>query len=205
MKRALTLSLGIVWLLGCESENATVTTKPLEAGNDSHSVSHARTVSVFDIDGRRIDPFQYRTARATVFFFVRTDCPISNRYAPEIEKLASKYSKDGIAFWLVYPDEMTLPQEIEQHRKDYHLSLQALRDPRHALVKMAKITVTPEAAIFLPDGQEVYHGRIDDRYVDFGKERPAPTIHDLDDALRSVLRGGSIASSLTRAVGCYIE
>jgi len=34
---------------------------------------------------------------------------------------------------------------------------------------MARVKVTPEAAVFMVDGHEVYRGRIDDRYVDFGK------------------------------------
>jgi peroxiredoxin len=191
MKRALVLWLGMVWLLGCKSESTTV--------------GSAVKVDVFDMTGREVNPFENRAAKGTVFFFVRTDCPISNRYAPEIERLASQYSKEGISFWLVYPDEATSPQEIEQHRKEYHLNLHALRDPRHALVKMAKVTITPEAAVFLKDGHEVYHGRIDDRYVDFGKERPTPTTHDLEDALKSLAGGRPIMNSGTRAVGCYIE
>ena len=70
---------------------------------------------------------------------------------------------------------------------------------------MAEVTVTPEAAVFLPDGRELYRGRIDDRYVDFGKERPTPTTRDLDEVLVSVLGGKPVASSVTRAIGCYIE
>jgi len=119
--------------------------------------------------------------------------------------LAATYARDGIAFWLVYPEATTSTEEIEQHRTDYRLSLQALRDPQHALVKMARVKVTPEAAVFLPDRHEIYRGRIDDRYVDFGKERPAPTTHDLDEALKSFVDGKPIITSVTRAVGCYIE
>jgi hypothetical protein len=110
-----------------------------------------------------------------------------------------------MAFWLVYPEPSTTIEQIEQHRNEYHLRLQALRDPRHALVKMAAVKVTPEAAVFLPNGHELYRGRIDDRYVDFGKERPSPTTHDLDEVLKSVIGGKRIANSETRAVGCYIE
>lgn len=191
MKRALVLSLGFVWLLGCKSE--------------STAIDRSAAISLFDTNNRLVDPFQARGEKATVFIFVRTDCPISNRYAPEIERVASKYSKDGIAFWLVYPDGATSPQQIDQHRRDYHLSLEALRDPRHQLVKLAKVTVTPEAAVFLADGREIYRGRIDDRYVDFGKERPAPTMHDLENALKAVAAGSPISIATTRAIGCYIE
>jgi len=188
---ALWVWLGIVWLAGCTSELRP--TRPFGQ------------VTVFDIQGRLVNPFADPQAKAIVFFFVRNDCPISNRYAPEIQRLAARYGSEGIAFWLVYPEASTSAEEIEQHRNDFHLSLQALRDPQHALVKIARVKVTPEASVFLPDGRELYRGRIDDRYVDFGKERPAPTTHDLDEVLNSVIGGKPIADSVTRAIGCYIE
>jgi peroxiredoxin len=190
MKMALLLSLVTVWLAGCKSE-------PTANG-------HSPDVAVLDIENRMVNPFEAQK-KAIVFFFVRTDCPISNRYAPEIERLAAQYATEGMVFWLVYPDASTSVKDIEQHRTDYHLTLQALRDPQHALVKLSNVNVTPEAAVFLPDGRELYRGRIDDRYVDFGKERPAPTTHDLDVVLKSVMGGKPITDSVTRAIGCYVE
>jgi peroxiredoxin len=190
MKMVLLLSIGIVWLAGCTSNSA---------------VHRSPQVVVADLKGRTVNPFQGAQAKAVVFFFVRTDCPISNRYTPEIERLASTYEKEGVVSWLVYPEAGNSVEDIEQHRKDYHLSLQALRDPQHALVKFARVTVTPEVAVFIPDGHELYRGRIDDRYVDFGKERPAPTTRDLDEVLKAVIGAKPIGKTVTRAVGCYIE
>jgi hypothetical protein len=191
MNIALWLSLALICLAGCKAGSA--------------FTRRSSDVAAFDMNGHIVNPFHERAARAIVFLFVRTDCPISNRYAPEIERLAAEYATDGIVFWLIYPDASTSVKDIEQHRTDYHLTLQALRDPQHALVKLSKATVTPEAAVFLPDGHEVYRGRIDDRYVDFGKERPAPTTHDLDQMLKSVIGGKPITNSTRRAIGCYIE
>jgi thiol-disulfide isomerase/thioredoxin len=191
MTIALWLSLALICLAGCKAGPA-FTRRPPD-------------VTALDLNGRMVNPFHEKTARAIVFLFVRTDCPISNRYAPEIERLAAEYGSEGVVFWLVYPDGSTSGPEIERHRRDYHLSLQALRDPQHALVKLSKVNVTPEAAVFLPDGHEVYRGRIDDRYVEFGKERPAATTHDLDQVLKLVIGGKPIANSTKRAVGCYIE
>jgi hypothetical protein len=50
----------------------------------------------------------------------------------------------------------------------------------------------------------VYRGRIDDRYVDFGKTRPAPTNRDLERVLEAILAGKSLSSETTPAVGCFI-
>jgi hypothetical protein len=65
--------------------------------------------------------------------------------------------------------------------------------------------ITPEVAVFDRERHLVYEGRIDDRYVDFFRERPAPTTHELDDALQAVLAGKPVAKSEVRGVGCYIS
>jgi len=85
----------------------------------------------------------------------------------------------------------------------YEGSLQALRDPKLALVTYVKATVTPESAVVVGN-RVAYHGRIDDRYVELGLERPAPTRHDLADALTAVLAGRAVAQPTTQAVGCFI-
>jgi hypothetical protein len=151
-----------------------------------------------------VAPFQSSKAQVLVFLFVRTDCPISNRYAPEMRRLASKYARRGASFWLVYPDATESARDIRKHLAEYELPLSALRDPNHILVKLATVKVTPEAAVFLASGIQVYHGRIDDRFVDFGKERPEATEKDLDQALSAALNHQPVAKPVTRAVGCSI-
>ena len=64
-------------------------------------------------------------------------------------------------------------------------------------------TITPEAVVWA-GGRVQYRGRIDDRYVDLGVERPAATEHDLADAITAVLAGTPVAHPQTQAVGCYI-
>jgi hypothetical protein len=51
----------------------------------------------------------------------------------------------------------------------------------------------------------VYRGRIDDRFVAFGKTRAAPTTHDLDQILEEIIRGKSISNKTTTAIGCFIS
>ena len=79
----------------------------------------------------------------------------------------------------------------------------ALRDPKHALVAAVGATITPEAVVWAQSRVQ-YRGRIDDRYVDLGVERPAATTHDLADALTAVVAGRPVPNPETQAVGCYI-
>ena len=137
-----------------------------------------------------------------VLVFTTTDCPISNRYAPEIERLAAKF-KGKAQFVLVYPVPADSPEMIREHAKKFAYSIETLRDTDQKLVKQTGVTVTPEAAIM--NGTRVlYRGRIDDRYIDFGKDRLKPTRHDLEDALEALIAGKPVAQRETRAVGCII-
>jgi hypothetical protein len=149
------------------------------------------------------DPFAVHAA-AQVFLFVRTDCPITNRYAPELQRIAREFRNRHVRFWMVYPDATETAASIQNHIKQYSFPGTPLRDPGHELVKRAHVTIAPEAAVFDASGKLKYHGRIDDRYVDVGTARPAATTHDLEDAISAVLAGKSIAHAETQAVGCWL-
>ena len=62
----------------------------------------------------------------------------------------------------------------------------------------------PEAVILDQSGRVAYRGRIDDRFVDFGKTRQAPTRNDLQLALQEVLAGRHVKVPTTKAIGCFI-
>jgi thiol-disulfide isomerase/thioredoxin len=163
----------------------------------------AQAATPMDLNGKPVDPFVTHD-KALVLVFLSPDCPISNRYAPEIQRLSQKFESRGAKFWLVYPDAEVAAGTIREHLREYRYSLPALRDPHHALVKRAGARVTPEAAVFDSKGRLVYRGRIDDRYVDFGQERAAPTKRDLSDAVEASLDGKAVVPPRSRAIGCYI-
>jgi len=159
-------------------------------------------------DGAAIDPLDApddgRAPVATVFFFTRTDCPIANRYAPEMKRLLEAYAPKGIAFFLVYVDPGESAEAIDRHLADYGLSLAPLRDLQHALVAATGAKVTPTAAVVTPDRRLVYRGRIDDRYPGFGKALREPSDRDLVAALDAVLNGRPVPRRETEAIGCLI-
>jgi len=166
----------------------------------------AGSLRVFDLDGRPIDPLAPAPgARATVFVFTATDCPIANRYAPEIQHLARTFAGAGVRFWLVYANPRESVASIRDHLRRFQYTVPALRDPEHDLVRMTRATVSPEAAVVAPGGALLYHGRIDDRWVDFGRDRPSPTRRDLADALGAILDGKVVAQTGPPAIGCTLS
>ena len=138
----------------------------------------------------------------TVLVFTTTDCPISNRYAPEIQRLATKFGT--VKFVMVYPVAGDTPELIDAHRKKFAYSIEFRRDDNQELVKKTGVTVTPEVAV-MRDGRLLYRGRIDDRYVDFGRDRPQPTVRDLERSLDAILAGKPVPIAVTRAVGCLLS
>ena len=161
-------------------------------------------VTVPGLDGARVAPLaSTEGVEATVLLFVMTDCPISNRYAPEVRRLHDE-SAGAVRFWLVYVDAQRQVDELREHRASFGYPFGALRDVDGALVTLAGATVTPEAVVFDAAQRMIYRGRIDDRFVSFGVARRAPRTRDLHDRLRRIVAGESLAFSETRAVGCYI-
>jgi ribosomal protein L35AE/L33A len=164
------------------------------------------SVRVENLAGTAVDPLVTpRGVKAIVFLFTSTDCPISNRYAPELRRLAQVFVPQGVMFRLVYPNPAEDAAAIRTHMAAfaYAGAIDALRDPKHALVKLSGATITPEAAVYA-GGRVQYRGRIDNRFVDFGVDRPAATEHDLHDAIGAILAGKPVAHPETQAVGCYI-
>ena len=161
---------------------------------------------LLDLNNRSVDPFlTSEDASAIVFLFASVDCPISNRYAPVVQRLHATFASQGVAFWLIYPNPSDTPAAIREHVKAFDYPVHALRDPKHELVKQTHVLVTPEAAVFARDRSLVYHGRIDNRYVSIGVERPSATRQDLSDALTATLSGARVLEAATQAVGCFIS
>lgn len=143
--------------------------------------------------------------RAVVLFFLATDCPVSNRYVPEMRRLAGEFGAEGARVWFVYPNATETAEGIRAHEAQFGTAGAALRDA--GLVRGVGARVTPEAAVLVPDGdglRRVYLGRIDDRYLSLGVERPRAGRHDLEVAVGEVLAGKAVEGPGGPAVGCGI-
>lgn len=149
-------------------------------------------------------PLPSQSTISTVLIFVSTDCPVSNRYAPEIRRLYEEFTPKGVRFRLVYPNRLDTPESIDAHIRMYAYPPVAERDPEHLLVKASGATITPEAAVFDKSDRLVYLGRIDDRFVELGRERPVAGQRNLRNALTALLAGKPVTPARTQAVGCFI-
>jgi hypothetical protein len=152
-----------------------------------------------DLEGSPVDPLAEEGL--VTLFFVTSECPISNRYAPTYSKLVAEHPESK--FYFVYPDPDDDPRDIRQHQQEYALPGPAIRDLEHHLVRASGVEVTPEAAVFSA-GELAYRGRIDDRAVTYGEFRQSASKRDLHQALVALQQGRRPKAAQTKAVGCYI-
>ncbi len=163
------------------------------------------SLTIKDAAGHSRSPFKLENQTISVLFFILQDCPISNRYAPEIARIAQDYKSKPVRFFLVYVDPSASAKEIEQHGREYNLSgLTVIQDSKHQLVAATGASITPEVAVVGSKGAIVYRGRIDNLYEVLGKPRRVVTEHDLRNALESVLQNRKVPIARTSAIGCYI-
>ena len=170
----------------------------------SFILSMAAGQQALDLGGSPKDPLKKTPGKVVVLVFVRTDCPISNRYAPLLQEMSVKYGSEA-AFWLVFPDKNESPENIRSYLQEFNYKLPALRDTEHSLVKKTGAKVTPEAAVFNLKRDLIYHGRIDDLYREFGKARRVATTHELADAIEAASKGLALPSATVEGVGCFIS
>jgi thiol-disulfide isomerase/thioredoxin len=162
------------------------------------------SLTIQDIDGVARSPLK-PGGKASVLFFVTSDCPISNSYAPEIQRICSEYRPKHVSCNLIYVDPDLSRADVKKHVKEFGYSgFPAILDTMQQLVQAAGAKTTPEAAVIGPSGQVLYRGRIDNVYAALGKRRPAATEHDLRKALDEVLSGKPVSTPETKAIGCYI-
>ena len=151
------------------------------------------------------------TGAASAVFFIATDCPISNWYAPTIQQVCRDYAARGVDCALIYEDldvgatPAALDTDVRTHVREYRYgAMPAAVDRTRAVAKRARATVTPQVVLVDRGGAIRYRGRIDHAYADLGKPRQHVTSHDLRVSLDAVLAGRPVATPETEALGCYI-
>ena len=159
-------------------------------------------LSLSDGTGKQYPLKHWQQYKAVVLFFLGTECPVSNGYAPEMQALALRFADDRVGCFGIHCDPTVTPDQAGKHAKEYGLTFPLLFDPEQTLVRATGVRVTPEAVVLSPEGKVLYRGRIDDRYATSGKRRDQPTVYDLENALRAVRAGKSPEVSETQAFGC---
>jgi hypothetical protein len=174
-----------------------------------HAANGRAAVEVRDLGGRVLRPFAPAGA-AQVIVFVQSDCPISNGYAPEIQRVCREYAARGVTCSLMYEDvEIGRPGSLDaaarRHLQEFgYGGIPAAVDRTRIVASQAGATITPQAVVVDRAGAIRYSGRIDNFYAALGRPRQRVTEHDLRDALDALLAGRPVPRPRTEALGCHI-
>jgi Redoxin len=195
-------------IVGCAVLTAVILFVTNGGRNAQTATEALATVDVpflISLDGKEVGLWPMNEGEVAVAIFTQSDCPISNRYAPVVRELCQRFESEDAQFFLVYVDPRETADSVRKHLAEYEYPCAAYRDPDHLFAAFTGATVTPEAVVFDSNWNVVYHGRIDDRFLDFGEARDAAARNDLADAIEAALTGRPVAEPVTKAIGCYIK
>lgn len=172
------------------------------AAPDQHEVAQLRLP---DLDGNSQPLFTGNRRDTVVVFFIAPECPVSNRCIPTMRELAREFGGASVKFVGVYPEPDEPAVALKRHAAEFGLDFPLRLDREHVLVRRVGATFTPEAAILDGAGKLYYRGRIDDRFVDFGKERRQATSHEVREVLLAIRKGERPAFRTVKGFGCTIS
>lgn len=146
---------------------------------------------------------QARDAKAVVVFFLGTECPVSNAYAPRLADLQKKYAEKGVVFVGINSNEQDDVAAVATHAKLFKLPFSVLKDDGFKMAEKFSVQRIPEA--FVLDGQRFvrYRGRIDDQFTPIAKREKA-TSREMLDALDAVLAGKDVKTPSSPVAGCLL-
>jgi peroxiredoxin len=142
------------------------------------------------------------TAKLTVLVFLGTECPVSNSYAPNLKRLHEAHAARGVQILGVHCDPDVSAQIAKSHASEYQLPFPLVLDHEQQLAQSCGIAVMPTAVVVGPDGQLLYRGQIDNRYLASGVRRPQATKLDLQAAIEAALGGKRPVPATTEPFGC---
>jgi mono/diheme cytochrome c family protein len=142
--------------------------------------------------------------RAVVAVFLSPECPISNQYIPELNRIYGARG-EGVEFYGVVVDPALTREQVAKYAADFKLEFPLLFDPAGVLAAVCRPTHVPQAFVFDHQGALVYQGRIDDQFASVGRRRERASQHNLREAIEAAVAGRTPEVRQADAVGCRIE
>src|SRR5438876_8735801 len=97
----------------------------------------AQQFAVRDTAGTVHTASDWRSHTAIVLFFVAPECPLSNAYVAEMNRIQAAYATRGVLVYAVQADITVSPALATSYARDFHYEFPMLLDPGHALVRLA--------------------------------------------------------------------
>ena len=138
-------ALVAVILFACQNDHAT-----------------ALSIQLKNTTGKAFKMSEIQSVKASCFFFLSPECPLSQNYSLTINQLREAYNPDSIPFYGVFPGEFYSKKEIVDFTNKYKMSeYEMLLDPEYQLTDKLEATITPEVFVLDNKGNTLYSGAID--------------------------------------------
>jgi peroxiredoxin len=132
----------------------------LAAGLTAGGLRPAPSFRLLDTAGDVHTAAEWSGQKAVVLFFIIHDCPISNSYVPEMNRINTTYRIRGVRVYAVQADIGAPSAVTAEYARQYRFGFPLLLDPRQFLARLTGATVTPQAVVLSPCGEVEYRGRI---------------------------------------------
>jgi mono/diheme cytochrome c family protein len=142
--------------------------------------------------------------KAYAFVFSAVDCPVAQRYLPELADLERTYRDKGVRVLIVNVGAGDTLAAACAQVADAGIESQVVKDFDGSLVCALGVRRTPEVALLDASGALRYRGRIDDAQRYSGQQALAGRPY-LREALDALLGDRPIEASATEVEGCVIE
>lgn len=164
------------------------------------------TYRILDLGGQIQVIGENADTRAIALVFLSTECPISRKYVPELNRIALQSIGTGkVEFYGVLSDPSVSRRDAMEFAREFGVQFPILFDTTGELADLCGPTHVPECFVFGADHALVYRGRIDDVYREIGRRQLEATTHELADAIQATLDGRVVAVARTVPIGCPVE
>src|SRR5882757_2906769 len=131
IRAAARIMLATFLTIAALSANATFSANAGPAIQDSGALQFSLT----DSEGKTHTRKEWQQSKAVVLIFIGADCPISNGYAPEINRIYSAYASKEVTFYIVHSDPDMTRVDAAKHAAEYGYRFTVLLDPAQVLAK----------------------------------------------------------------------
>ena len=167
----------------------------------------AHDFSLKGIDGITHSLQGFAHFRVLVIIFMCNHCPYVQAVWPRLNELQKKYNGKGIQLVGINPNvgNPIFPQdnfeEMKRAPERFGLNFPYLTDEKQTVAKKYHAVCTPDIFVYNAKHELVYRGRVDDNW----EEPEKITTHDLEDAIKALLKGKKIAEVQHPSMGCSIK
>ncbi|MGB0883952.1 MAG: redoxin domain-containing protein [Flavobacteriales bacterium] len=154
------------------------------------------------VDGEHID--LEHSNQLTVLLFMDPECPLCENYTLNFNKLSSSYPK--LKVYAVFSGaDLYTKQQLIDFKSRYKLNMTFVWDKSFELAKAYQAKVTPEVVLISETGEVLYQGKVDNWLEKLGRRRKTVSQFYLNQAIESHLKGDSVQTKRTQAIGCLIQ